>query len=1218
MSDNPIKPDPDGGPFIDPPRASEAGASRETAIDVEQEEEPVTVKEEPRDDPDVSEAPTSKYRDLGHDKALPITIDDNDDDDDDGGDDHPRHDLPQDQMMAFHTGQEDQHNDPPEEPPRSPAAPQSPLAPISGPEAPIAPGDSIPLHLGNSLLSSPARKPKRRDLQQMRLLRKRLMSNVNNNGYNPVYNAPPVLDPLHDATPGPSDDAPAAEHERTPFEQARIEYEAKKANGTVTFEDEIMFIRTNREEDARTNQAAEDARFLADGGCMDVEEDGGGPQSDSDDGLFVPQVSPPPRRRGKRKSAWVRHAGLEDDGEDFPDVGEGPSSAMAREMGDAEEELREMLGEHLEGRRKKRAKRGEGRKRKTGNGRAQSPQQEASTNVAHTLGSLMQSNVFHDQAANQNAPYLPEITDTRKAEALKKLLASVPENQRKRAVTDKKELFKASRKFSHRAARPDGHGGWKITGMTTSLQNHQLIGGGFMRDRERGGVDDKPHGGICADAMGLGKTLEMIANIINERPKKLKAGERKATLIVLPATLVSQWYAELNRHVDPKQRLQILVWKAGHRIETPRPVETLSRFDIVLTTYYEVQKSYPKAETPIELQTSEEKNRWWKEHYEAEKGPLHRVEWRRVVLDEAQAIKNFRSRTSLACRALVSTYRWALSGTPILNSPLELYPYFKFLEVPYTGSFRVFKSNYYNDGGRQEPMERLSIMVSQFMIRRTHRDTLFGAPIVRLPKASDRVHWVHFNDLERAIYEIVHRRMVARVNSFARENTLQRNYRNVLTMLLRLRQMTGNVLLVEVVMKDLLEREDHEKIRELAEVEVAGDATRRAQLIALRKVLAKPPPPPDNEEDESEGTPAVQVPGSLDGVPDGDILTGGLHGLTFSFGKYLQDLRRGRDWEELKKRTLCVMCHQPPDSPYVTACYHIYCHECLEMAQHDSAAKGEAHCRCSECQCEYVWAQPCDEFDLDSIMSDVEDGEVSTSAPPTSRWRKRKRDKGKDEENIARSWIQKHGAVLPSAKTIAVKAQILNWLEQDPDAKILVYTQFISMIQIMKKVCQTEGWTFQEYTGQMAIAARDRALDQFKRNNTSILLASLKCGGLGLNLTAAKHVISIDPWWNSALEQQAFCRVFRIGQTEETSMTRFAVAGTIDEKLINMQVAKQEQIDRVMGDSGEPRENLTMHQMMRLFGPVKEDEQGRSFVIVEDRETLPRFNADSEDEGDED
>jgi len=73
---------------------------------------------------------------------------------------------------------------------------------------------------------------------------------------------------------------------------------------------------------------------------------------------------------------------------------------------------------------------------------------------------------------------------------------------------------------------------------------------------------------------------------------------------------------------------------------------------------------------------------------------------------------------------------------------------------------------------------------------------------------------------------------------------------------------------------------------------------------------------------------------------------------------------------------------------------------------------------------------------------------------------------------------------------------------------------------------------------------------------------------VGLNLTMASKVIMIDPWWNSASEQQAFCRVFRIGQQEKTFMSRLCVRDTVDERLIQMQEKKQKEIDLVMTENG--------------------------------------------------
>ena len=79
-----------------------------------------------------------------------------------------------------------------------------------------------------------------------------------------------------------------------------------------------------------------------------------------------------------------------------------------------------------------------------------------------------------------------------------------------------------------------------------------------------------------------------------------------------------------------------------------------------------------------------------------------------------------------------------------------------------------------------------------------------------------------------------------------------------------------------------------------------------------------------------------------------------------------------------------------------------------------------------------------------------------------------------------------------------------------------------------------------------------------------MIVAHILTFPVGLNLTMASKVIMIDPWWNSASEQQAFCRVFRIGQKHETFMSRLAVTGTVDERLMEMQVRKQKEIDSVM------------------------------------------------------
>jgi len=82
------------------------------------------------------------------------------------------------------------------------------------------------------------------------------------------------------------------------------------------------------------------------------------------------------------------------------------------------------------------------------------------------------------------------------------------------------------------------------------------------------------------------------------------------------------------------------------------------------------------------------------------------------------------------------------------------------------------------------------------------------------------------------------------------------------------------------------------------------------------------------------------------------------------------------------------------------------------------------------------------------------------------------------------------------------------------------------------------------YHGAMSIPQREAAKDKFQAGTCPVILVSLKAGGVGLNLTAANHVIHYDLWWNPAVENQATDRAFRIGQTKNVFVHRFVVSRT--------------------------------------------------------------------------
>jgi len=86
--------------------------------------------------------------------------------------------------------------------------------------------------------------------------------------------------------------------------------------------------------------------------------------------------------------------------------------------------------------------------------------------------------------------------------------------------------------------------------------------------------------------------------------------------------------------------------------------------------------------------------------------------------------------------------------------------------------------------------------------------------------------------------------------------------------------------------------------------------------------------------------------------------------------------------------------------------------------------------------------------------------------------------------------------------------------------------------------------------------ARKQALDKFRSNEARIILLTTGSGGTGLNLTAASRVFIMDPWWNGAVEEQAWDRVHRIGQTRPVKIVRYVIKGSIEEGIVKVQQKK--------------------------------------------------------------
>lgn len=218
------------------------------------------------------------------------------------------------------------------------------------------------------------------------------------------------------------------------------------------------------------------------------------------------------------------------------------------------------------------------------------------------------------------------------------------------------------------------------------------------------------------------------------------------TLIVCPTSVLRQWSDELHNKVTREANLSVLVYHGSSRTKDPLQ---LAKYDVVITTYAIVSMEVPKQPvvddnddrigTPFKGFSSNKKRKMLEtepgrkpstsknkkgmdcELLETISGPLAKVGWFRVVLDEAQSIKNHRTQVARACWGLRAKRRWCLSGTPIQNAIDDLYSYFRFLRHEPYAVFKTFcdqlKAPIHrnpNDG-----YKKLQAVLKTIMLRRT-------------------------------------------------------------------------------------------------------------------------------------------------------------------------------------------------------------------------------------------------------------------------------------------------------------------------------------------------------------------------------------------------------------------------------------------------------------------------------------------------------------------
>ncbi|PWA97775.1 Helicase, C-terminal [Artemisia annua] len=270
------------------------------------------------------------------------------------------------------------------------------------------------------------------------------------------------------------------------------------------------------------------------------------------------------------------------------------------------------------------------------------------------------------------------------------------------------------------------------------------------------------------------------SNDLRSTSSHTKSRPAAGTLVVCPTSVLRQWNDELHNKVSSKARLSVLVYHGANRTKDP---SELAKYDVVLTTYAIVSMEVPKQPLadededeakrrngfhpggissgnnkrkypPASSKKSKKKKEIDSELYESLARPLAKVRWFRVVLDEAQSIKNHRTQVARACWGLRAKRRWCLSGTPIQNSIDDLYSYFRFLRYDPYAVYKSFCSTIKVPIQRSPTTgyKKLQAVLKTIMLRRTKATLLDGEPIISLPPKTINLKKVDFTPEEREFY----------------------------------------------------------------------------------------------------------------------------------------------------------------------------------------------------------------------------------------------------------------------------------------------------------------------------------------------------------------------------------------------------------------------------------------------------------------------------------
>lgn len=694
----------------------------------------------------------------------------------------------------------------------------------------------------------------------------------------------------------------------------------------------------------------------------------------------------------------------------------------------------------------------------------------------------------------------------------------------------------------------------------------------------------------------------------------------KTNLVIAPVALLRQWEREIKVRLKKQYQLSVYVHHSSSKT-MHRNWDKMKEFDVVITTYGLISREYKehfalgiesantsKDDTPTASnENSDNPNSNNQDNYK--NSAFYIGKWHRVILDEAQFIKNKATLSAKACSALEATNRWCLSGTPMQNKVEELYSLIRFLRIkPYNDEQKF--SQDIGAGikrGSDQAIEKLRVLLKVILLRRTKSTEIDGKPILSLPPRIVELETNSFDNEETSFYKELENQTASKMNSFLKSKSINKNYSSILVLLLRLRQACCHPKLI-----DLSEIRRRERLAK----EAAPNALKAARKLK-RDVVSR------IAEQKSFVCPVCYDGYEADGV----LLTVCGHHICAecSPGFFAESRRKLMEQGEDGKTNPanCPLCKEEIfedqmidyETFYLVHVKHLTDPEINSTRKKEKKQQREEKKRLQETikarrealqkQKDANGDNDYDEGDggqedqpedpskvlgeLFSPDSSDDDYEDSDSEKDTKKDIKGKNVDWNDGDLVVQQlgmdYLFSDGWV--SSTKIEKCMELVKRIEVDyPGEKIIIFSQFTSLLDILDIPLVKEGYDYLRYDGSMSATERNETVMEFFDNpDKRLMLVSLKAGNVGLTLTSASHVIIMDPFWNPYIEEQAIDRTHRIGQELPVHVHRLVIKDSVEDRILKLQDEKRKMIDAALEEGGQHgATRLDQNQLLYLFG----------------------------------